>query len=140
MLRDTTFSKTITWILLVSLCVAFASGIRIHAHSVEHSHPSLFQQESIASLNDDHFHSFSSHLSIDVSHSLVGHDLFTEDAASSNGLIQKLSASLVLLFLVSVWLFQFGHIDRFLKIPPNTLLPLARLRYFILPPLRAPPR
>ena len=140
MQRDTRFSKTITWILLVSLCVAFANGIRIHAHSVEHSHPSLFQQESVASLNDDHFHKFSSHLSNDASHSLIGNKFFAEDPASSLGLIKKLWTSLVLLFLVSVWSFQFGLISRFLKISTDSLLSTSLQRNFLLPLPRAPPR
>ena len=133
--------KWIAWALLVSLWVTFTSGISIHAHSVEHSHDSSFLHQSIVPKEDNHYHGFSPHVSIDASHQATNDGLSGEQDLSSKGLTKSSGfSSLIPLFIITLLVIVSSPVSVFSRVSRTSPKRTRHWYLYFNPQLRAPPR
>ena len=125
--------------ILLSLALLCAQGVKLHVHNLDHDHGQQHNQ-TLAEGTLEHSHLSVAHISSDVSHDDHHEKVVTEIAVSQESLLIKASCVISLLallataftfFLLVFYRYTFhSHREHDANIP---------WRYYISPPLRAPP-
>lgn len=140
MCEKRTLNRAITWLLLITLAVLLASGVRWHAHSVEHAHAAQPLHSSLTADEDSHLHRSTAHLSIDTSHGVSADHFAAEQDLTPQGITQKSSSQpMVWFLLLAVWVFAICRVDTYSYLIGALTPSLSSRRSFFRPLLRAPP-
>jgi hypothetical protein len=127
------------WVLLLSVALLCAQGVKLHVHSIDHAHNQQYGHITIDAAAE-HSHRSELHLSHDVSHVDHHDEVVSELDVSPDGLLKKVSSKVVMLVLLATLLslFLFGFFQQILQRyrDGDAILPW---RYLFSPPLRAPP-
>ncbi len=114
-------------------------GVKLHVHNLGHDHG---QQHGHISAEEtgDHSHLSVAHFSSDISHTDHHDEITSEVDAGQDGLLIKVSSSILLLALLAttftLFMPGFYRYTFHLRRENDTNIPW---RYHISPPLRAPP-
>jgi hypothetical protein len=141
--RQTETRPLFLWILLLSIALLCAQGVTLHVHDLghgldrkhdlQHSH---IDSEFVA----EHAHLSEAHLSTDVSHGDHHDELVSELDASPDGLLKKVSTSVLTLALfAAVLALLFPHFYQLTFLRRRDKDVILSWRYLLSPPLRAPP-
>lgn len=136
--RQTKKRTPVLWLLLLSVALLCAQGVKLHVHSIDHDHDqrhSHIAAEAVA----EHSHLSEAHFAGDVSHSDHHDELVSELDASPDGLLKNVFSNVVILalfatVLVLIIAFYQQTFHRFRN--KDTFL---TWRYLFSPPPRAPP-
>ena len=136
-----TFRKTnkrtlLAWTILLSLLILYAQGVTLHVHNFEHN--PVQSHHSIDNLND-HSHVSVAHLSIDSSHEDHHDELTSEISACPDCILNQASTNvtvLAILAMVLMFILPARCRTTLFSIHCNNNL---SWRYYLSPPLRAPP-
>jgi hypothetical protein len=121
------------WVLLLSLALLCAQGLKLHSHHIDHTHTT---SESAI----QHTHASEFHLSVDVSHAGHHHEAVSELDLGLNALPQKNSVKvLTLAFLVTILVLYLSstYLLSCSRRRSRQVNVVWRCHFF--PPLRAPP-
>jgi len=135
--RQTKKRTLFLWVLLLSIALLCAQGVKLHAHSLdhdqEHSHIGVLAATEHSQLSKVH-------LSTDVSHEDHHDEVTSEIDVSSYGFLKKVSNSVLTLalFVTLLILFNTGFYRQIFARRHNKIAFIPR-RYVNSPPLRAPP-
>lgn len=136
--RQTKKQTLFLWILLISIALLCAQGVKLHTHFLDHEHNQQHSHDSIG-VTAEHAHLSDSHLSTDVSHGDHHGEVVLELDASPDGVLKKGSSSVPMLALfaaiLSFLLFNFAPLA--LQRRGNDIT--IPQQFFISPPLRGPP-
>jgi len=127
------------WAILLSMALLCAQGVKFHVHDLDHDHG---QQHSHIPVEGtvEHSHLSVAHLSSDISHVDHHEEVVTEIDASQDGLLIKVSNSISLQALLAtaftLLLPGFHRYTFHSRRENDSSIPW---RYYISPPLRAPP-
>jgi len=124
------------WVILYLLLMLCAQSVTLHVHSFEHD-----PIQSHHSIDDfsDHSHKGVAHLSADSSHEAHHNGDTSESSACPDCLTNQFSVNvkvLALLTLAFLLLLPLLCINTFLRVYVDASI---AWRFYILPPLRAPP-
>ena len=130
---------SLLWTLVLSITILCAQGVKLHVHNFDHEHGSHHDQIDIG--NIDHLHGHEIHLANDVSHIDHHEGSIPELDVSPDGLLKKVSNSVLALAALALFLIVFVP-----RLTRETFqqyyyskLRLSRPCYYS-PPLRAPPQ
>ena len=126
------------WILVLSIALLCTQGVKLHVHGLGHDHDPRHSHTCPKAV--EHSHLSKPHLSTDLSHDDYHDELVSELDANPNGLLKKVSSTVLTLAL-------FAMVLMLLLSGFNPLISHRRRdngvnlswRYLRSPPLRAPP-
>jgi len=132
------------WTLVLSLAILCAQGVKLHVHNFDHEHGSSHHNQIDVGTDiatTDHLHGSEVHLADDISHLDHHGEIVQELDISPDGLLKKISSSVLTLALLALFftLFITGLIREPYQHHRQFKLRLSR-PYYYSPPLRAPPQ
>lgn len=137
--RETKKRTLYLWTILLSLALLCAQGVKLHTHDLDHNHDQQHgHTPSEAAV--EHSHLSEAHLSTDVSHDDHHDEMTSELDANPNGLLKKVSNSvLTLALLATVFILLFPGFYQQIFHRRRGKAIFIPWRYLLSPPLRAPP-
>ena len=138
-LRKTTKSTQCLWVVLLSLALLCAQGVKLHVHSLGHDHHNHHDHED-SLLAGDHTHVSTAHLSLDDSHGKYHDQVIYESKACPDCLLTKIFNNVPLTALLSVlfMLLLIGVYRRTDELRRDDNIIFTHC-FHLIPPLRAPP-
>jgi len=138
MLRQTKIHALFPWILVLSIALVSTQGVKLHVHGLGHDHDQRHSHTCPKAV--EHPHLSEPHLSTDLSHDDYHDEVVSELDANPDGLLKKVSSTVLILAL-------FAMVLTLLLSGFNQLISHRRRdngvnlswRYLYSPPLRAPP-
>ncbi len=129
----------ILWTVLLSLSILCAQGVKLHVHDFDHDHGGHHHDQLDAEYSE-HAHSSEIHFAHDKSHTDHHGGVIPEMDLSPDGLLKKVSNSVLVLALLAALSFLLlpGVVCQSSRGPREQKSPLTK-RYIHCPPLRAPP-
>jgi hypothetical protein len=127
------------WVLLLSIALLCAQGVKLHVHSFGHDHE---QRHSIApEVATEHLHQNDIHLTTDMSHAGHHDEVVSEQGVNSQALLKKISSygSMLAIFVIAFTFFLHSFNVLTLHTRRDKDVIIIR-RYILSPPLRAPPK
>lgn len=139
--RRTKKSTLYIWVILLSIALVCAQGVKLHVHAIDHDH---HQQHNHDSLLDqfptaEHTHISITHLSADASHSNHHDQVIYESDACPDCLLTKISSKLPLTALLAVLFMLLLGVFRQTYVRRREVFVFFSRRCHFTPPLRAPP-
>ena len=132
------------WTVALSLAILCAQGVKLHVHDFEHEHGTSHHDQidvGSAMASSDHSHANGIHFANDISHVDHHGGNIPELDISPDGLLKKISSSVLTLALLAIFLLSF--LPRLTRESyqrhHHIRLRLSR-PYYYSPPLRAPPQ
>lgn len=143
--RQTKTRTLFLWVLLLSLALLCAQGVKLHVHELGHGHGHDHKHDLQHSHIDpgfaaEHSHLSEAHLSTDISHGDHHDELVSELDASPDGLLKKVSTSILALALfATVLTLLFPGFYQLIFLRHRDKGVILSWQYLLSPPLRAPP-
>lgn len=146
--RKTKKSTLYLWVILLSVALLCAQGVKLHVHNLDHDHEHIHGHENVSVDGEnihnvnEHTHLSIAHLSTDISHVDHHDEVLAESDACPECLLNKITGKVpfmallaVLFTLVLSGLYRYTFSRRIDDEKPGSFR-----RYHLTPVLRAPPR
>jgi hypothetical protein len=136
------------WVILLSVTLLCAQGVKLHVHSLDHDHDhhhghaNLSVTEENIHIENEHTHLSIAHLSTDDSHIDHHDEVISESDACPDCLLTKIAAKTPFMALLAIlFTLVLSELFRYtLNRRVDEDEPVPSRRYHLTPVLRAPPR
>jgi hypothetical protein len=136
------------WVILLSVTLLCAQGVKLHVHSLDHDHDhhhghaNLSVTEENLHIENKHTHLSIAHLSTDDSHIDHHDEVISESDACPDCLLTKIAAKTPFMALLAIlFTLVLSELFRYtLNRRVDEDEPVPSRRYHLTPVLRAPPR